>query len=103
MCLRCGKDELILGGCEDGSLVAWDGRKPDKELSIIKLFTDSGTVDLKNQSTAVLIIVVMCLDYHVESNHGVAGSPLKTLETFNITQQVWPCLILAQTESIISV
>ncbi|XP_003385188.1 PREDICTED: guanine nucleotide-binding protein subunit beta-like protein 1 [Amphimedon queenslandica] len=74
MCLRCGKDQLVLGGCEDGSLVVWDGRRPDRELSIVKLFTES----------------VMCLDYHIDSNHGVAGSPLKTLETFNFTQQ---CLV----------
>ena len=32
----------VLAGCEDGSLVVWDVRMPDKELSSLKMFSEPG-------------------------------------------------------------
>lgn len=96
MCLRNGRDELILGGCEDGSVVLWDIRRPDKELNAIKLFTETGKTVSRSYNnddhpfrlTRSAFNVVMCLGYNIESNHGISGSPLKSLETFRISEEV---------------
>ena len=38
----------VLAGCEDGSLVVWDTRMPDKELSSLKMFSEPGRSYINN-------------------------------------------------------
>jgi WD40 repeat protein len=64
--------QYVLGGCEDGSLLLWDTRQNDKDISHITIFSEP----------------MMCLDYNLSCDVGACGCPLETLETFHLSQEV---------------
>ena len=78
----------FMGGFEDGSVLVWDSRRTDRELSGIKLFTEPGWLVLSQLMLCaefhLLHIPVMCVDFSSLMSYGIAGSPLKQIEAFSL-------------------